>query len=157
MRVDQPLMIAQGFRLGIFPESDPALLAAVITLFVNERESDDTIEKMFKPKMLLATFHKVKTSMGPFAKQMTDQGFEVRPLFLRPAATIYAWATGQPWEKVLSVAKMEEGDLAMLILRTADNLRHIRALTRVFPEAAETSARSIELIMRYPVVIEHDI
>ncbi|MBW2574460.1 MAG: DEAD/DEAH box helicase [Deltaproteobacteria bacterium] len=157
LRVDQPLMIAQGFRLGIFPESDPALLAAVITLFVNERESDDTIEKMFKPKMLLATFHKVKTSMEPFAKQMTDQGFEVRPLFLRPAATIYAWATGQPWEKVLSVAKMEEGDLAMLILRTADNLRHIRALTRVFPEAAETSARSIELIMRYPVVIEHDI
>ena len=156
LRVDQPLMIAQGFRLGIFPESDPALLAAVITLFVNERESDDTIEKMFKPKKLLATFRKVKTSLEPFAKQMTDRRFEVRPLFLRPAATIYAWATGQPWEKVLSVAKMEEGDLAMLILRTADNLRHIRALTRVFPEAAETSAKSIELIMRYPVVIEHD-
>jgi ATP-dependent RNA helicase HelY len=152
LRVDQPLMIAQGFRLGIFPESDPALLAAVITLFVNERESDDTIEKMFKPKTLLATFRKVKTSLEPFAKQMTDRGFDVRPLFLRPAATIYAWATGQPWEKVLSVAKMEEGDLAMLILRTADNLRHIRTLTRVFPEAAETSARSIELIMRYPVV-----
>jgi len=156
LRVDQPLMIAQGFRLGIFPESDPALLAAVITLFVNERESDDSIEKMFKPKTLLATFRKVKTSLEPFAKQMTDQGFDVRPLFLRPAAILYAWANGQPWEKVLSVAKMEEGDLAMLILRTADNLRHIRTLTRVFPEAAETSARSIELIMRYPVVIEHD-
>ncbi|OQY12583.1 MAG: ATP-dependent DNA helicase [Desulfobacteraceae bacterium 4572_187] len=156
LRVDQPLMIAQGFRLGIFPESDPALFAAVTTLFVNERESDDSIEKMFKPKTLLATFRKVKTSLEPFAKQMTDRGFDVRPLFLRPAATLYAWATGQSWEKVLSVAKMEEGDLAMLILRTADNLRHIRTLTRVFPEAAETSARSIELIMRYPVVIECD-
>lgn len=157
LRVDQPLMIAEGFRLGIFPESDPALFAAVITLFVNERESDDTIEKMFKPKTLLATFRKVKTSLEPFAKQMTDRGFDVRPLFLRPAATLYAWATGQSWEKVLSVANMEEGDLAMLILRTADNLRHIRTLTRVFPEAAEMSARSIELILRYPVVIEYDI
>ncbi len=157
LRVDQPLMIAQGFRLGIFPESDPALLAAMITLFVNERESDDNIEKMFKPKTLLTTFHKVKTSLEPFAKQMTDRGFDVKPLFLRPAATLYAWAVGQSWEKVLSVAKIEEGDLAMLILRTADNLRHVRNLTRVFPEAAKTSARSIKLIMRYPVVMDYDI
>jgi len=157
LRVDQPIMIAQGFRMGIFPESDPALLAAIIALFVNERESNDGIEKMFKPKTLLTTFRKVKTSLEPFAKQMTDRGFEVRPLFLRPAATLYAWADGQSWEKVLSVAKMEEGDLAMLILRTADNLRHVRTLTRVFPKAAKTSARSIELILRYPVVMDYDI
>ena len=157
LRVDQPIMIAQGFRLGIFPESDPALLAAIIALFVNERESNDSIEKMFKPKTLMATFRKVKTDLEPFAKRMTDRGFDVRPLFLRPAATLYAWAHGQPWEKVLSLAKMEEGDLAMLILRTADNLRHVRTLTRVFPEAAKTSARSIELIMRSPVVMDYDI
>jgi len=156
LRVDQPIMIAQGFRLGIFPESDPALLAAIIALFVNERESNDSIEKMFKPKTLLTTFRKVKTSLEPFAKQMTDRGFDVRPLFLRPAATLYAWAAGQSWEKVLSIAQIEEGDLAMLILRTADNLRHVRTLTRVFPQAAETSARSIELIMRYPVVMNYD-
>jgi len=157
LRVDQPIMIAQGFRLGIFPESDPALLAAIIALFVNERESDDSIEKMFKAKKLLTTFRKVKTSLEPFAKQMTDRGFDVRPLFLRSAATLYAWADGQSWEKVLSLAKMEEGDLAMLILRTADNLRHVRTLTRVFPEAAKTSARSIELIMRYPVVMDYNL
>jgi len=157
LRVDEPIMIAQGFRLGIFPESDPALLAAIIALFVNERESDDSIEKMFKAKKLLTTFRKVKTGLEPFAKHMTDRGFDVRPLFLRPAATLYAWADGQSWEKVLSVAKMEEGDLAMLILRTADNLRHVRTLTRVFPEAAKTSARSIELIMRYPVVMDYNL
>jgi ATP-dependent RNA helicase HelY len=157
LRVDEPIMIAQGFRMGIFPESDPALLAAVIAVFVNERDSDDRIEKMFKPKTLLTTFRKVKTSLEPFAEQMSDRGFEVRPLFLRPAATLYAWASGQSWEKLLSVAKMEEGDLAMLILRTADNLRHVRTLARVFPEAAKTSARSIELIMRYPVVIEYGV
>ncbi|MGD8891738.1 MAG: DEAD/DEAH box helicase [Desulfobacterales bacterium] len=157
LRVDQPIMIAQGFRLGIFPESDPALLAAIIALFVNERESNDRIEKMFKPQTLLTTFRKIKLSLEPFAKQMTDRRFDVRPLFLRPAATLYAWAAGQSWEKVLSVAQMEEGDLAMLIHRTADNLRHVRTLTRVFPEAAETSAKSIELIMRSPVVMDYDI
>jgi superfamily II RNA helicase len=156
LRVDQPLMIAEGFRRGIFPESDPAVLAAMTTLFVNERESDDRIEKVFKPKTLLAAFNRVQKGLRPFAALMADREFEVRPLFLRPAAVIYAWAVGQPWEKVLAIAEMEEGDLAMLILRTADNLRHIRSLKRIFPEAALTSATSIDLIMRSPVVTEYE-
>ena len=108
LRVDQPLMIAEGFRLDIFPDSDPALLAAIIALFVNERESDDSIDKAFKPKSLLKNFLNVKNSLLPFATLMTDRGFDVRPLFLRPAVTIYAWAIGQPWEKVLSIAQIEE-------------------------------------------------
>ncbi len=157
LRVDQPLMIAEGFRRGVFPESDPGLLAAMTTLFVNERESDDRIEKAFTPKTLLTAFVRVQKDLGSFAGLMADRGFEVRPLFLRPAAAIYAWAVGQPWEKVLGIAEMEEGDLAMLILRTADNLRHIRSLKRVFPEAALTSATAIDLILRSPVAMEYDI
>lgn len=157
LRVDQPLIIAEGFRLRIFPESDPALLAAIIALFVNERESDDSVDKTFMPKKLLAAFIKVKKSLLPFATHMTDRGFEVRPLFLRPAVAIYAWAIGQPWEKVLSIAEIEEGDLAMLILRTADNLRHIRTLKLVYPEAAATAATSIELILRDPATMDYDI
>jgi hypothetical protein len=43
----------------------------------------------------------------------------------------------------------------MLILRTADNLRHIRGLKQDFPEAAETAASSIELILREPVVSDY--
>ena len=50
------------------------------------------------------------------------------------------------------LAEIEEGNLAMLILRTADNLRHIRSLGRVFPSAAATAARGIESILRDPVV-----
>jgi hypothetical protein len=46
---------------------------------------------------------------------------------------------------------MEEGDLAMLVVRTADNLRHIRHLKDVFPEAAATAAEAIDKIMREPV------
>jgi hypothetical protein len=43
----------------------------------------------------------------------------------------------------------------MLILRTADNLRHIRNLKNVFPAAAATAAKSIELILREPVINEY--
>jgi superfamily II RNA helicase len=156
LRVDQPLMIAEGFRCGIFPDNDPALLAAVTVLFVNERESDEIIDKAFMSKALIKTFSDVKKSLSSFSARMSKKGFETRPLILQPAATLYAWATGLPWEKVLTIAKMEEGDLAMLILRTADNLRHIRTLKNVFPEAASTAATAIDLIMRYPVVMDYE-
>jgi hypothetical protein len=49
---------------------------------------------------------------------------------------------------------MEEGDLVMLILRTADNLRHIRRLKGAFPDAAKAANQAIELILREPVVFE---
>ncbi|MBC8200183.1 MAG: DEAD/DEAH box helicase [Desulfobacterales bacterium] len=155
LRVDQPLMIAEGFRLGLFPVSDPALLAAIMASFVSEQKSDEKIDNKLIPKKLLTAFANIEKNLSPFAKRLADKGFEVRPLFLRPALTIYAWAIGQPWEKVVSVSKMEEGDLAMLVLRTADHLRHIRALRKVFPRAAATSEKSIELIMREPVIIDY--
>ncbi len=154
LRVDQPLMIGEAFRLNIFPESDPTLLAAIIASFVDDHDSDDNIEKKYFPKRLLTTFLNIKKGLGPFSKEMTSRGFEVRHLFLRPATAIYAWAAGQPWEKAVLFSEMEEGTLAMLVLRTADNLRHIRALSNVFPEAAKTAATAIELILREPVVAE---
>ena len=157
LRVDQPLMIAEGLKRKIFPESDPAILAAIIASFVDEQESDDKILKNLVPRTLLASFQKVKKGLQPFTEHMAEHGFAVRPLFLKPAATIYAWATGQPWEKVLAVSETAEGNLAMLILRTADNLRHIRTLTQVFPEAAKTSETAIELILRDPVVMDYDL
>lgn len=157
LRVDQPLMIAEGFRLGVFPESDPALLAAIMASFVSEQESDEKIDDKLIPKKLLTAFSNVERNLKPFARHMVDKGFEVRALFLRPALTIYAWAIGQPWEKVVSVSKIEEGNLVMLILRIADHLRHIRALGKVFPTAAATSEKSIELLMRDPVIIDYEL
>jgi superfamily II RNA helicase len=155
LRVDQPLLIAEGFRLGILPISEPSLLAAIISAFVNERESDTKMPKKKVPKPLMNTFYRVVKGLRPFAWQMLDQGFNARPLLLRPVVAIYAWAIGESWEKVGSLAEMEEGDLVMLILRTADNLRHIRGLKQVFPEAAETAGRSIDLILREPVVSDY--
>ena len=156
LRVDQPLMIAEGFRLGTFPQSSPALLAAIIATFVYEREVSDRFEKSTVSQKLVTAFQAAQKHLTPFAKRMSKRGFDVRPLFLQPAATIFAWAIGQPWEKVVSTAEMEEGDLAMLILRTADNLRHVRSLGRVFPEAAQTAATAIELLMREPVTMDYD-
>ena len=152
LRVDQPLMIAEGFRCGLFPETDPTLLAGIIAAFVNERESDDKAARKVMPNRLRKAFFSVTRGLKRFAGEMEAGGFEVCNLYMRPAAALAAWAGGQPWEKAVEIAELEEGDLAMLILRTADNLRHIRALVQVFPQSAQTAARAIESILREPVV-----
>ena len=156
LRVDQPLMIAECFRLRIFPESDAVLLAAVLASFVNENEFDDIIKGNLLSENLAKSFSIVQNALIPFKKQMAEKKFNTRVLFLFPAVTVYHWATGKSWEEVLSISKMQEGNLAMLILRTADNLRHIRALSQTFPEASKTAADAIELIMRDPVIIDYE-
>ncbi len=152
LRIDQPLLIAEGFKLELFPQNDPARLAAMITLFVNEREADDRFKKTELPAKFTGDFFRVKTGLTPFAKLMYERGFDVRPLFMRPALTIFEWASGKTWDQVLKTSELADGDLAMLVLRTADNLRHIRSLRDVFPRAAENAGKAIELILRDPVI-----
>ena len=154
LRVDQPLLISEGFRRGVFPDKTPALLAGIIATFVNERECDDRLPKADLPRSLTSSNQRVRKSLAPFARRMHSEGFPIRPLYLRPAAVLYHWARGMPWEKVVALSDLEEGNLAMLILRTADNLRHIRSLAQVFPEAAEAAAAAVEAILRDPVITD---
>ncbi|WDN88507.1 hypothetical protein BuS5_01475 [Desulfosarcina sp. BuS5] len=156
LRVDHPLLIAEGLRIGIFPEDDPALLAAIIASFVNEKDTDENIDKNKFPQNLVETYEMVTNALEPFAKKHIAKGFDVRQLFLKPAAAVYQWACEKPWEDALAVAATDEGSLAMLILRTADNLRHIRALGDVFSIAARNASKAIELIVRDPVITGYD-
>ena len=158
LRIDHPLMVAEGFRLGLFPNSDPAILAGIMASFVNERETDDeSIPHSDIPKTLLKRFKAVSEGLNPFSIELLRSGFDAPDMYFLPALTLYLWARGAPWEKVLEVSGMAEGDQAMLILRTADNLRHIRNIGHVFPEAAETAITAIELILRDPVISTHDL
>ncbi len=153
LRVDQPLLIAEGFRKGLFPENDPRMLAAIIAAFVNERESDDRIDDFPVPNQLQKVYQNIKKGLKPFAMELFEGGFEIRPLYLRPALTLFLWTSGlYPWEKVRQVAGLAEGDLSMLVLRTADNLRHVAALRDHFPQAAESARKAIEQILRDPVI-----
>ena len=151
LRVDQPLLIAEAFRRKAFPENDPGLMAAVVSCFVFDRDSDDRMAIDDLPPQLMAAFLTLKAELTPFARRMLADGFNARPLFFSPAAAIHAWAGGSSWERTLSIAGMEEGIFASLVFRTADNLRHIRALAPVFPTAADSAATAIELILRDPV------
>lgn len=154
LRVDQPLLISEGFRRQAFPDKSPAILAGIVATFVNEKECDDRLPKALLPRALSSAYQRVRKSLAPFARQMHAEGFPIRPLYLRPAAVLYHWVRGMPWEDVVALSDLEEGNLAMLILRTADNLRHIRSLAHVFPEAAESAATAVEAMLRDPVITD---
>ncbi len=156
LRVDQPLLIAEGLRRGVLPHSDPALLAAIIASFVHEKESDDQVDERLVPKSLEGALVSVRGCLHPFLEQLRRRGFEARPLFLRPAAALYAWATGAPWTRVVLASATAAGDLAMLISRTADNLRHVSTLAQAFPQVAAAAKQAVDLIMREPVVVEYE-
>ena len=150
--MDQPLLIAEGFRHTLFPVDQPELMAAVIAVFVNEREADEQVDRRFLPLGLLKSYQQLTRRIGPLQQEMADWGFDGRRLYLRPAAAVFAWANGGAWEEAVGIAEVEEGDFAMLVLRTADNLRHVRALAEFFPGQAASADRAIELILRDPVV-----
>ena len=154
LRVDQPLLIVDGFRKRAFPESDPALMAAVMALFVSDREYDDRIDRHAVPRELMDAVIAIRSALKPLMRNMYDQDFDIRPLHLKPAMAVYAWASGRAWQDVIALSEGAEGDLVMLMLRTADHLRHVVGLTKTFPEAAQTAATAIGLLLKEPVLLE---
>ena len=155
LRIDQPLLVAEGLRLGLFPDEKPALLAAIMAGMVNDKETDEHLDRKSLPNPLIKAVKKVTRGLQGFAKHMMAHDFDVRPIFYRPTAALYHWASGYPWERTVQAAQMAEGDLAMLTLRTADNLRHMVALRAVFPEMATAAQQAIEMILRDPVMPEY--
>jgi superfamily II RNA helicase len=154
LRVDQPLLVAECLRRRLLPDGDAASMAGVFACFVNEKETDDRLEGRLVPNRLKKTVTHIHKQLTGFARHMQSRGFEVRRLYMRPAAMTHAWAAGYPWETIAKDYGMAEGNLAMLMLRTTDNLRHTANLIDVFPEAAATAREAIALIMKAPVVEE---
>jgi superfamily II RNA helicase len=154
LRVDQPLLIAEALKRELLPHSDPAILAAIVASFVNEREADDNLRRGLVPRALERSYVRISRGLRPFATEMERAGFETRPLYLRPAAAVYAWASGETWDRAVATSQLAEGDLTMLVSRTADNLRHIQALRVPFPTVSRTAADAVDMIMRDPVLYQ---
>ena len=154
LRLDQPLLIAECLRQHAFPEEDEKLLAALIAPFVYDGDHDVKIDKKRSYRKLTHAYNKVIATLGPLSKRMKAAGFTVNPLFFWTGALMYDWARGGNWEEIMQRMGIAEGDMAMLILRTADNLRQITSLKETHPEMAALAVRAREAILREPVVFE---
>ncbi len=156
LRIDSPLLVAQSLRENLLPDSSPAILAGIMGAFVNEREfKDDKVGDKLIPESLLSTFMDLRKKLEPFATHMKKKGFPAPNLYIQPAVSLYGWALDEPWESVTARTDFAEGDLARLILRTAENLRHLTNLKNTFPKIADSAEKAIEMILKEPVYTWH--
>jgi len=152
LRLDQPLLIAECLRKGVFPRGDEKLLAAVIAPFVYDGDQDPAVIRKELPGRLTRAYDRVIKTLSPLAGRLKAGGFPVASLFLWPAVVIYEWAAGGDWDRIIRKAGIADGDMAMLIMRTADNLRQIMSLRETHPEMAAMATEARGAILREPVV-----
>lgn len=152
LRLDHPLLVAQCLRENAFPEENEIILAALVAAFAYDR--DDEIKLTVKdmaPKLTQA-LKKVLLAIRPLAHRLEKAGFASAKIQPSAGVAMYYWAQGRSWDTVIKATGIAEGDMAMMVLRTADNLRQIAALKDTYPEIAACAYRARETILREPVL-----
>jgi superfamily II RNA helicase len=156
LRLDQPLLISEGIRKGVFPQNKPELLAALIAPFVTDRDKQGDVQLasfIWKYPDLAKPFFQMLKNLQRLRERLQAEGFETPPLPFWAVVTVFHWAQGLSWEQVHEISGMDEGDLAMIVLRTADHLRQIETLCETHPQLAATAGEAIRLLLREPVLI----
>jgi len=154
LRLDHPLLVAESLRRGALPLDDERLLAAVIAPFVYDGDQDLLVNRKKMPRRLTRSCERVVKAVATLSERMKRGGFPVAALSLWPAVVIHEWATGEEWTRIVQKTGIADGDLAMLIMRTADNLRQIASLKETHPETAALAWKAREAILREPVVFD---
>jgi ATP-dependent RNA helicase HelY len=154
LRLDHPLLIAELIREGEFTHLSPEELAALIAPFVMDKDKEITVSRLGwnRTQQLRRRFRQMLQKLTPLAQFMISRGFDIPAIMFWPAAAVFLWAEQMEWEELTTHVSADEGDLSMLILRTADHLRQLLSLEREEPELAATARQAIELIVRLPVV-----
>jgi ATP-dependent RNA helicase HelY len=152
LRLDEPLLIAECIRQKSFPD-DERLFAAMVAPFVYDGDQDLLLGERRRPaRRLLQASRIVLKAIRPLRARMETAGFPAHPFYLWTASVMYDWAKGKDWEEIIRQTGITDGELAMLILRTADNLRQIRSLRDTHPEMSILAEGAIEAILREPVL-----
>jgi len=152
LRLDHPLLVAQCLRENAFPEENERILAALVAIFAYDRDDEIKLTvKDMQPKHTLA-LKKVLLAVRPLAHRLEKAGFTTAKLYPSAGVAMYYWAQGRSWDTVIKATGIAEGDMATLVLRTADNLRQIASLKDTHPEIAACAYRAREAILREPVL-----
>ena len=152
LRLDYPLLVAQCLRENAFPEDNEKILAAVVAFFAYDRDDDLKLTVKDLPTKLTLSFKKVVLAVRPLIHRLEAEGFPVVKLHTSAGVAVYYWAQGHGWDSVIKATGIAEGDMATLVLRTADNLRQIASLKDTYPEIAECAYRARDAILREPVL-----
>ncbi|MCF8128652.1 MAG: DEAD/DEAH box helicase [Deltaproteobacteria bacterium] len=155
LRVDQPLLIAESIRQGAFDDISPEVFAGGMAPFVWDRSQEVDLRGTGGMDLtpVEGLFHKMLGHLREFIALKESRGFKSPSISFWPSAILFMWAKGATWETLSEVVSVGEGDLASLIMRTADHLRQVAALRETHPDLAHTAGESIAMILREPVYL----
>jgi len=155
LRLDQPLLIAEAIRKGTFNDVSPAELAGGLAPFVWDRgqEMELRVKGILDLGRIETVFDRLLHHIEEIRTLKEARGFSSPAILFWPAAALYMWAKGIPWKELLHFVSADEGDMASLIMRTADHLRQVADLRETHPHLASAASQGIELILREPVYI----
>ncbi len=153
LRLDHPLLIAELIREGEFTHLSPEELAALIAPFVMDKDKEITVSRFgWNRTRAPQEISQMLQKLTPLAQFMISRdSTSLRSCFGRQPR----YSCGQNRRTGKSSQRTflaDEGDISMLILRTADHLRQLLSLEREEPQLAATARQAIELIVRLPVV-----
>jgi superfamily II RNA helicase len=152
LRLDYPLLVAQCLRERAFPADNEKLLAAAVAVFAYDRDDEIHFREKDMPPKLSATLRRMILAVRPLSRRMEAAEFVTARLHTSAGVAMYFWAQGRSWESVIKITGIAEGDMASLILRTADNLRQIASLKDTYPDVAACAYRARDAILREPVM-----
>jgi superfamily II RNA helicase len=155
LRLDHPLLIAEAIRKGVLDQTDPPTLAGLLAPFVVDKTRDIDVQGAGVPELedLSDRLTLLSRQLDPLQRLKRKRGFETLPIQFWPAAAVLLWARGRRWDLLLRSIAIEEGDLASLVLRTADHLRQFFDLGATHPSLASTARQALPLILREPVLV----
>ena len=155
LRLDQPLLIAEAIRNDGFKDTSPEVLAGLIALFVWDRtqEVEARLGDFDELDIMLDAFDRLMDSMEEIMLLMDRKEFHYPRIMFWPGAALFQWSKGTSWETLLRCIPVGEGDMASLIVRTADHLRQVLNLRDTHPALARTAREAIDLILREPVFL----
>lgn len=155
LRVDQPLLISEAIRKGAMDKLSPEELAGALAPFVWDRSQEIDLKMVDETEMarIEAIFNSLLKSIKHIMIMKTKRKFETPLIQMWPCAALYFWANGTDWNDLFRMVRVDEGDMASLIMRTADHLRQIVNLKKTHPDLSDTAEKAIDLIMREPVYV----
>jgi superfamily II RNA helicase len=121
-------------------------------MFAYDRDNEINIIVKDLPPKLTAAIKKIMLAVRPLMRRLNAAGFVTSKLYPAAGAAMYYWAQGHSWESIIRATGIAEGDMATLVLRTADNLRQIASLKDTHPDVAACAYRAREAILREPVL-----
>jgi superfamily II RNA helicase len=150
LRFDHPLVYYTALKKRALPESNPALLSAILASLIDEKVNSSYA---YKPDNLLSdALETFKSAIKRIINDLREADFDTPYYSMEKGLAIYSWATEGNFTKASLLLGKDYGDLVRLVLMTAEHLNQFSALFQEYPELSETARIAQEILMKPPIV-----